>query len=344
MKPAQVQEEEDLDQILEKGIHSMLEEAKGSVQQEELLLEQGLWGGDEGQAAFSTRQSFAVGFAVATVLTTQTAILHMEWRSCGNRHLAGKSLLPPRSSHLQCQQVNHPAMVDQEEELQEEEEDPQILSAATASAAAGSITPRPLNWKTRLCNKWETTGQCPFGDKCHFAHGSDELQMYGGGPLDPNAPAPTISDSGGSPNKSPSETGTDSSILYNDAGPRQRQLNVGASQQNSSRGFSGGGLKAFTNWKGPTDISTIYGDWIDEEEEWEHDSRGDQESLGAESNAKSVEQLPLPHQQQNVAFFRGGNGRHISRQSNNIQTHGFSSSAKNGGAGHVTGLLGVEPG
>jgi hypothetical protein len=56
-----------------------------------------------------------------------------------------------------------------------------------------------------------------------------------------------------------------------------------------------------------------------------------------------VEQLPLPHQQQNVAFFRGGNGRHISRQSN-TQTHGFSSSAKNGGAGHVTGLLGVEPG
>jgi hypothetical protein len=128
MKPAQVQEEEDQDQILEKGIHSMLEEAKGSVQQEELLLlEQGLWGGDEGQAAFSTRQSFAVGFVVATVLTTQTAILHMEWRSCGNHHLAGKSLLPPRSSHLQCQQVNHPAMVDQEEELQEEEEDPQIL-------------------------------------------------------------------------------------------------------------------------------------------------------------------------------------------------------------------------
>jgi hypothetical protein len=48
-------------------------------------------------------------------------------------------------------------------------------SAATASAAAGSITPRPPNWKTRLCNKWETTGQCPFGDKCHFAHGSDGM-------------------------------------------------------------------------------------------------------------------------------------------------------------------------
>ena len=43
------------------------------------------------------------------------------------------------------------------------------------STPAGSTTSnaRPSNWKTRLCNKWETTGHCPFGDKCHFAHGSD---------------------------------------------------------------------------------------------------------------------------------------------------------------------------
>jgi len=43
------------------------------------------------------------------------------------------------------------------------------------STSAGSAPPnaRPSNWKTRLCNKWETTGHCPFGDKCHFAHGSD---------------------------------------------------------------------------------------------------------------------------------------------------------------------------
>lgn len=25
-------------------------------------------------------------------------------------------------------------------------------------------------WKTRLCSKWEI-GQCPFGERCHFAHG-----------------------------------------------------------------------------------------------------------------------------------------------------------------------------
>lgn len=26
-------------------------------------------------------------------------------------------------------------------------------------------------WKTKICSKWETTGQCPFGERCHFAHG-----------------------------------------------------------------------------------------------------------------------------------------------------------------------------
>ncbi|KAF9626367.1 hypothetical protein IFM89_032783 [Coptis chinensis] len=30
---------------------------------------------------------------------------------------------------------------------------------------------KPSNWKTRICNKWEMTGYCPFGSKCHFAHG-----------------------------------------------------------------------------------------------------------------------------------------------------------------------------
>ncbi|GMH18950.1 hypothetical protein Nepgr_020791 [Nepenthes gracilis] len=33
-------------------------------------------------------------------------------------------------------------------------------------------------WKTRLCTKWEITGQCPFGEKCHFAHGQTELQAH----------------------------------------------------------------------------------------------------------------------------------------------------------------------
>lgn len=33
------------------------------------------------------------------------------------------------------------------------------------------VNAKPVYWKTRLCTKWELTGQCPFGEKCHFAHG-----------------------------------------------------------------------------------------------------------------------------------------------------------------------------
>ncbi|XP_050226752.1 zinc finger CCCH domain-containing protein 14 isoform X2 [Mercurialis annua] len=31
-------------------------------------------------------------------------------------------------------------------------------------------------WKTELCNKWQETGTCPYGDHCQFAHGITELR------------------------------------------------------------------------------------------------------------------------------------------------------------------------
>lgn len=34
-----------------------------------------------------------------------------------------------------------------------------------------SSTMKPTCWKTKLCSKWEMTGHCPFGERCHFAHG-----------------------------------------------------------------------------------------------------------------------------------------------------------------------------
>ena len=37
--------------------------------------------------------------------------------------------------------------------------------------ASNGPNQKPSNWKTRICNKWETTSSCPFGNKCHFAHG-----------------------------------------------------------------------------------------------------------------------------------------------------------------------------
>lgn len=30
--------------------------------------------------------------------------------------------------------------------------------------------------KTELCNKWQQTGACPYGDHCQFAHGIEELR------------------------------------------------------------------------------------------------------------------------------------------------------------------------
>ena len=30
-------------------------------------------------------------------------------------------------------------------------------------------------YKTELCKKFQNTGHCPYGFKCRFAHGKDEL-------------------------------------------------------------------------------------------------------------------------------------------------------------------------
>ena len=40
------------------------------------------------------------------------------------------------------------------------------------TTVTGGMVQKPSNWKTRICNKWEMTGYCPFGSKCHFAHGA----------------------------------------------------------------------------------------------------------------------------------------------------------------------------
>lgn len=40
-----------------------------------------------------------------------------------------------------------------------------------ASFRASQEHQRPLYWRTRLCNKWETVKDCPYGSKCYYAHG-----------------------------------------------------------------------------------------------------------------------------------------------------------------------------
>lgn len=34
------------------------------------------------------------------------------------------------------------------------------------------------NWKTRMCNKWEMSGYCPFGTNCRFAHGASGKSLH----------------------------------------------------------------------------------------------------------------------------------------------------------------------
>lgn len=42
----------------------------------------------------------------------------------------------------------------------------------------GNSNMKPTYWKTKLCSKWEMTGYCPFGERCHFAHGFSGIYIY----------------------------------------------------------------------------------------------------------------------------------------------------------------------
>uniref|UniRef100_A0A0D9X4M9 C3H1-type domain-containing protein n=1 Tax=Leersia perrieri TaxID=77586 RepID=A0A0D9X4M9_9ORYZ len=137
--------------------------------------------------------------------------------------------------------------------------------AVGAAAANGVNMQKPSNWKTRICNKWEMTGYCPFGSKCHFAHGAAELHKYGGGlvDLDSRDAAPTpdskqVAASG----KAPAETAAAS----NAAPPHADVYHLGMQAQRSTIvGQRSGQLqRPIQKWKGPDKISRIYGDWIDE--------------------------------------------------------------------------------
>lgn len=54
---------------------------------------------------------------------------------------------------------------------------PEDNRPANTGADVFRVSMKPVYWKTKLCNKWETTGLCPFGDKCHFAHGLAGRQL-----------------------------------------------------------------------------------------------------------------------------------------------------------------------
>ncbi|GFP97303.1 zinc finger CCCH domain-containing protein 56 [Phtheirospermum japonicum] len=116
-------------------------------------------------------------------------------------------------------------------------------------------TLKPSNWKTRICNKWELTGYCPFGSKCHFAHGAAELHQYGGGPLDSDVKDSSTPDA---------KQGAIPSVASHPSLPHSDGYHLGVPSQRLSNANQKTGTRATQKWKGPDKISKIYGDWIDD--------------------------------------------------------------------------------
>ncbi|KAF4377767.1 zinc finger CCCH domain-containing protein 39 isoform X1 [Cannabis sativa] len=108
---------------------------------------------------------------------------------------------------------------------------------------------KPVYWKTKLCNKWEQTGHCPFGEKCHFAHGYagtqsalHKLQMANGR-VEPD------SLNIGSLQSKPHAVAIDSLPSATTAAAFDEDVQ---------------GKKCLLKWKGPKKINRIYGDWLDD--------------------------------------------------------------------------------
>ncbi|CAL5010335.1 unnamed protein product [Urochloa decumbens] len=140
-------------------------------------------------------------------------------------------------------------------------------AAAAAAAANGAMVQKPSNWKTRICNKWEMTGYCPFGSKCHFAHGAAELHKYGGGLVDidsRDAASTPDSKQAGASAKAPADSAAASNVIP----PHADVYHLGIQSQRSTivSQRSGHVQRPIQKWKGPDKISRIYGDWIDENE------------------------------------------------------------------------------
>ncbi|KAM3302797.1 zinc finger CCCH domain-containing protein 39 [Capsicum chacoense] len=122
--------------------------------------------------------------------------------------------------------------------------DPELIEISKhGNADSDAVRIKPVYWKTKICSKWETTGQCPFRDRCHFAHGQSELQMPTGrvdtdmltnpGPITPRS----------------------FSVPLVDSSPHTV---VNASIQEEKE------EKKNLKWKLSKKICRIYGDWLDD--------------------------------------------------------------------------------
>ncbi|AEC09108.1 unnamed protein product [Arabidopsis thaliana] len=127
-------------------------------------------------------------------------------------------------------------------------------SFAVSLGPRGNVaqTLKSPNWKTRICNKWQTTGYCPFGSHCHFAHGPSELHTFGGGLVEGEC---KIGTSATLDTKQRGQVDTVTSLV-----------SPGVSSQRTSSAVTQkpNGVRTQRKWKGPDKISRVYGDWIDD--------------------------------------------------------------------------------
>ncbi|CAH8358009.1 unnamed protein product [Eruca vesicaria subsp. sativa] len=125
-----------------------------------------------------------------------------------------------------------------------------ISLGSRGGCGAGDVV--ALNWKTRMCNKWEMSGFCPFGTNCLFAHGASELHRFGGGLVEEDG---KIRASSTLDTKKTGLADTVSSLVSHGV-PSQRASNAVTQKPN--------GVRVLRKWKGPDKISRVYGDWIDD--------------------------------------------------------------------------------
>ncbi|XP_022946029.1 zinc finger CCCH domain-containing protein 39-like [Cucurbita moschata] len=122
---------------------------------------------------------------------------------------------------------------------------PEPIKAASSSvpdALRANGNSRPSFWKTKLCTKWEITGHCPFGEKCHFAHGQSELQLSIGREGEVSNTALNVKP-----------------LVVAMEAPSSLATSVP-----SSALPEGQAKQSLLKWKGPKKINRIYADWLDD--------------------------------------------------------------------------------
>ncbi|KAK4418633.1 Zinc finger CCCH domain-containing protein 56 [Sesamum alatum] len=137
------------------------------------------------------------------------------------------------------------------------------LLPGTGGSYRGSQSKSTLNsanWKTRLCNKWESTGYCPFRSRCHFAHGVAELRRYGGELLIPEAKDSFACGTMGGAVPARASAGA----MNAPTSSVPHSYRVGAPPRRLSIMMKRPGETPTRRWKGPGKISKVYGDWVDD--------------------------------------------------------------------------------